>query len=178
MVGSFRDWVRDFQLYSFFSQVSTNWFRGDPCYYILGHRALSLLQAWKFICIYTSIPRASRSRWCICPSVTIHSRDYYLQTACTFIFVIVCTFHSYLCQGCVEWEWNDLEQSRITLEWKGVDNKSRGTTLASAHVLCLDLLLHVWLRISGGWNCCQEQRREVVYRLIGVDIKDINDFNL
>ena len=70
--------------------------------------------------------------------------------------------------------------SRITPEWKGVDNKSGGTTLASARVLCLDLLLHMWLRISGEQNCCQEIRRGVVYRLIGVemDIKDINDFNL
>ena len=70
--------------------------------------------------------------------------------------------------------------SRITPEWKGVDNKSGGTTLASARVLCLDLLLHMWLHISGGQNCCQEIRRGVVYRLIGVemDIKDINDFNL
>ena len=71
-------------------------------------------------------------------------------------------------------------RSRVTLEWKEFDNKSRGTTLASAHALCLDLLLCVWLHISGGWNCCQEIRREVVYRLIGVemDIKDVNDFNL
>jgi len=38
----------------------------------------------------------------------------------------------------------------------------------------------MWLHISGGWNCCQEYRRGVVYRLIGVemDIKDVNDFNL
>ena len=38
----------------------------------------------------------------------------------------------------------------------------------------------MWLHISGGWNCCQECRRRVVYRLIGVemDIKDVNDFNL
>jgi len=52
--------------------------------------------------------------------------------------------------------------------------------LASAYVLCLDLLSYVWLRISGELNYCQEFRREVVYRLIGVriDIKDINDFNL
>jgi len=55
-----------------------------------------------------------------------------------------------------------------------------GTTLASARVLCLDLLLHVQLHISEGWDCCQEIRKRVVYRLIGteVDIKDINDFNL
>jgi len=38
----------------------------------------------------------------------------------------------------------------------------------------------MWLHISGGQNCCQEIRREVVYRLIEVeiDIKDVNDFNL
>ena len=55
-----------------------------------------------------------------------------------------------------------------------------GTTLASARALCLDLLSHVWLRISEGWDCCQEIRKRVVYRLIGmeVDIKDVNDFNL
>ena len=84
------------------------------------------------------------------------------------------------CQGHAEWERSDPEWSRITPEWKGVDNKSRETTLASACALCLDLLLHMWLHISGGWNCCQECRRRVVYRLIGVemDIKDVNDFNL
>ena len=66
------------------------------------------------------------------------------------------------------------------MEWKGVDNKKWRTILVSARVLCLDLLLHMWLRISGELNCCQEFRRGVVYRLIGVriDIKDVNDFNL
>jgi len=49
------------------------------------------------------------------------------------------------CQGHVEQEQSDPEWSGITLKWKGVDNKSGGTTLASAHVLCLDLLLYVWL---------------------------------
>jgi len=80
----------------------------------------------------------------------------------------------------VEWEQNDLEWSEITLELKGVDNKSGGTTLASAHALCLNLLSYAWLHISGGLNCCQEFRKEVVYRFIGVriDIKDVNDFNL
>jgi len=33
------------------------------------------------------------------------------------------------------------------------DNKIE-TTLASARALCLDLLSRVWLRISGGLNCC------------------------
>ena len=80
----------------------------------------------------------------------------------------------------MEQEWNDPEWSRITLEWKRVDNKSGRTTLALACVLCLDLLSRVWLHISGGQNCCQECRRGVVYRLIGVemDIKNVNDFNL
>ena len=84
------------------------------------------------------------------------------------------------CQEHVEREQSNLEWSKITPEWKRVDNKSRGTTLASAHTLCLNLLSHVWLHISGGQNCCQEIRRGVVYRLIGVeiDIKDINDFDL
>ena len=76
--------------------------------------------------------------------------------------------------------WSNPEWSGITLEWKGVNNKSGGTTLASARALCLDLLLHVWLHISGRQNCCQEIRKGVVYRLIGVemDIKGINNFNL
>ena len=52
--------------------------------------------------------------------------------------------------------------SGVTPEWKGFDNKSGGTTLASARVLCLDLLSHMWLCISGGLNCCQESRRGVV----------------
>jgi len=84
-------------------------------------------------------------------------------------------FH--LIRNCVKNVWSG---SGITPEWKRVDNKSGGTTLASACVLCLDLLSRVWLRISGGRNCCQECRRGVVYRLIGVkiDVKDINDFNL
>ena len=73
------------------------------------------------------------------------------------------------CQGHVEWKRSDPE-------WKRVNNKSRGTTLALALALCLDLLSHIWLCISGGQNCCQEIRRGVVYRLIGVemDIKDVN----
>ena len=53
--------------------------------------------------------------------------------------------------------------------------------MASARALCLDLLSLVWLRISGEQNCCQEIRKGVVYRLIGVRIgqgEDINDFNL
>jgi len=80
----------------------------------------------------------------------------------------------------MEQKWSDPEWSRITLEWKGVDNKSRGTTLASACALCLNLLLRMWLHISEERNCCQEIKRGVVYRLIGVemDIKDVNDFNL
>jgi len=61
-----------------------------------------------------------------------------------------------LCQEHAEWEQSNLEWSGITPEWKGVDNKSEGITLASARVLCLDLLSHVWLYISGGLNCCQE----------------------
>ena len=67
------------------------------------------------------------------------------------------------CQGRAEREWSDPEWSGITPEWKRVDNKSGGTTLASARALCLNLLLHVWLHISGGRNCCQEFRRGVVY---------------
>ena len=64
------------------------------------------------------------------------------------------------CQGRTEQERS--EWSRVTLEWKGFDNKSGGTTLASACTLCLDRLSRVWLRISGGRNCCQESRRGVV----------------
>jgi len=53
------------------------------------------------------------------------------------------------------------EWSGITPKWMGFDNKL-GTILASACALYLDLLLRVWLRISGGLNCCQEFRRGVV----------------
>jgi len=68
-----------------------------------------------------------------------------------------------------------MTQSRAELLWSGRDltTKVGGTTLASARVLCLDLLSHMWLRISEGWNCCQEIRSGVE-----TDIKDVNDFNL
>jgi len=65
-------------------------------------------------------------------------------------------------QECAEQEWSDPEWSRVTLEWKGFDNKKWETTLVSAYALCLDLLSCVWLHISGGLNCCQEFRRGVV----------------
>jgi len=42
-----------------------------------------------------------------------------------------------ICQGHAEWERSDPEWSGVTPEWKGFDNKM-GTTLASAHMLCLD----------------------------------------
>jgi len=76
--------------------------------------------------------------------------------------VVVTTTIETSCQGCVERERSDPEWSGVTPEWKRVDNKGGGTTLASAHALCLDLLSRVWLRISGGLNCCQESRRGVV----------------
>ena len=66
------------------------------------------------------------------------------------------------CQGHAERERSNPEWSGITLEGKGVDNKSGGTTLASAHALCLDLLSCVWLCISGELNCCQDFWRGVV----------------
>jgi len=50
--------------------------------------------------------------------------------------------------------------------------------LASACMLCLNLLSHMWLRISGELNCCQEFRRGVVYKLIGVRIEYVKDINL
>jgi len=36
----------------------------------------------------------------------------------------------------------------------------------------------MWLRISGELNCCQEFRRGVVYKLIGVRIEYVKDINL
>ena len=65
------------------------------------------------------------------------------------------------CQGRAEQERSDPEWSRVTLEWKRFDNKM-GTTLVSAHALCLNLLSRVWLHISRGWNCYQELRRGMV----------------
>jgi len=68
-----------------------------------------------------------------------------------------------------------MTRSGAELLWSGRDltTKVGGTTLASARVLCLDLLSHVWLHISGGRNCCQEIRSRVE-----MNIKDVNDFNL
>jgi len=81
-----------------------------------------------------------------------------------------------MCGAKVEWPRVELNYSGVEGSWQ----QSGGTTLALAHALCFDLLSRVWLHISGGWNCCQEIRRGVVYRLIGVemDIKDVNNFNL
>ena len=76
---------------------------------------------------------------------------------------LVCSLYSVLVSRTCGAGAEYLEWSGITLEWKGVDNKSKGTTLALAHALCLDLLSCVWLCISGGRNCCQEFRRGVVY---------------
>jgi len=70
------------------------------------------------------------------------------------------TISDYVKYG-VEQEQSRPEWSGITLEWMGFDNKL-GTTLASARALCLDLLLRVWLHISGGGNCCQKSWRGVV----------------
>ena len=67
------------------------------------------------------------------------------------------------CQEHAEQEQSDLEWSGVTLEWKEVDNKSGETALASARVLCLDLLSCVWLHILGELKCCQEFRKGVVY---------------
>ena len=66
------------------------------------------------------------------------------------------------CQEHVERKRSDPEWSGITPEWKRVDNKSGGTTLALAYALCLDLLSCMWLYISGELNCCQESWRGVV----------------
>jgi len=78
-------------------------------------------------------------------------------------------WHSYFmtrfihcCHGRAERERGGPEWKGFTPEWKGFDNKSGGTTLASARALCLDRLSRVWLRISGGLNCCQESQRGVV----------------
>ena len=65
-------------------------------------------------------------------------------------------------------EWPRVEQSYSGVE--GVWQQKWRTTLALACVLCLDLLSHMWLQISRGLNCCQEFRRGVIYRLIGVRI--------
>ena len=53
-------------------------------------------------------------------------------------------------------------RSGMEILWNERFDNKIGTTLASACALCLDLLSHVWLRISGGLNCCQEFRRGVV----------------
>ena len=47
------------------------------------------------------------------------------------------------CQGRAERERSGPEWKGFTPEWKGFDNKSGGTTLASARALCLDRLSRV-----------------------------------
>jgi len=61
------------------------------------------------------------------------------------------------------WSRGGVTWSRVELlqNWVGFDNKM-GTPLASARMLCLNLLSCVWLHISGGLNCCQKFQRGVV----------------
>jgi len=71
-------------------------------------------------------------------------------------------------------------KSGITPEWKGVDNKV-GEQPWPQLVHCVSICCRVCGCVfQEDRICCQEIRREVVYRLIGVeiDIKDVNDFNL
>jgi len=53
-------------------------------------------------------------------------------------------------------------RSEMEILWNERFDNKIGTTLASARVLCLNLLSRVWLCISGGLNCCQDFRRGVV----------------
>ena len=39
---------------------------------------------------------------------------------------------------------------------------SKRSQAVPLHILCLNLLLRMWLYISGGLNCCQKFRRGVV----------------
>ena len=81
--------------------------------------------------------------------------DNHIADACTHCHVFLdCIYVKNI------WSRSGVTQSGA--EWKKVDNKSGGTTLASAHALCLDLLSHVWLCISGGQNCCQKFQRGIV----------------
>jgi len=43
---------------------------------------------------------------------------------------------------------------------------------------CASICCYIWLHILEGQNCCQEFRRGIVYRLIGVRIKHVRDVNL
>jgi len=59
-------------------------------------------------------------------------------------------------------ERDGVGRSGVEILWNERFDNKIGTTLASARVLCLDLLSCVWLHISGGLNCCQELWRGVV----------------
>ena len=136
-------------------------------------------------------------RQCICylPQETLKAHQYHKELAKEIgvavisggspykrytDFSILCLPQNLLlsrtCRVGAEWPRVEWKYSRVEGSWQ----QSEGTTLVSACALCLDLLLHVWLHISGEQNCCQEIRRGVVYKLIGVeiDIKDVIDFNL
>ena len=54
------------------------------------------------------------------------------------------------------------DRAELLQNERDLTTKNGGTTLVSARALCLDRLSRVWLRISGGLNCCQESRRGVV----------------
>ena len=64
-----------------------------------------------------------------------------------------------LCEAGVKWPGVEQNYSGVKGSWQ----QKWGITLALACVLYLDLLLCMWLYISGRLNCCQEFRRGVVY---------------
>jgi len=68
--------------------------------------------------------------------------------------------------------WN-----KVTLKKKGIDNKI-GEQPWPQLVCYASICCHLWLHFIGGLNCCQEFRREMVYRLIGARIEHIRDVNL
>jgi len=84
------------------------------------------------------------------------------------------------CQGRAEREWSDPEWSRVTPEWKGVDNKM-GEQPWPQLVRCAS----IYCRVCGcvfqeDWIVVRSLREEW-YRLIKVRIgqgEDVNDFNL
>jgi len=74
---------------------------------------------------------------------------------------------------------NRVTQSRAELLWSKRELTTKvGKNLGLSLCTVPQSIVTCVVAISGGLNCCQEFRRGVVYRLIGVRIEHVKDVNL
>jgi len=108
-------------------------------------------------------------------STLISSSSFYLKLQPKLFLKVVTALGVY--HKHVEQEQNNPEWNRVILRKKEINNKI-GKQPWPQLMCCASICCHMWLHISGGQNCCQEFRKEMVYRLMKGRIKHIRDINL